>query len=139
MGMLFRATGFLLVGTCFLAMNFVLMFLFGFLRNLPALMIVARRVFREVLSWTLAVFRPILSACDPLLRQYLGVDSRNPALRVAETSTLSLVVFLALSLLVGWHVSWLAVTLATGFGLVAGLVWDDLEQSDHLRVGESLQ
>ncbi len=139
MGMLFRATGFLLVGTCFLGMNFVLMLLFGFLRNLPNLLTVARRVFRELLFWTLQLYRPILKAADPLLQTYLGMDCRNAYLRVAATSTLSLILFVTIFLLAGWHISWLSVVMAGSHGFVAGLVWDDIENPDGLRIGESLE
>jgi len=139
MGLLFRASGFLLVGTCFLAMNFVLMFLFGFLRNLPALMTVARRVFRELLYWTVELYRPVVKAVDPILQEYLSVDSRNPYLRMAATSTLSLLSYLTIFLLVGWHISWLGAAMAGAFGSIAGFVWNDIENAEGLRIGESLE
>ena len=124
---------------CLLAMNFVLMALFGVLRNLPTIMKAAREAVRELLILTYRAYRPLICRLQPIAYQNLGIELGRTALRVVATSIFSLVLLLAFDLVVGWRISILLSVLAIVHGATVGLLWDELDQPNGFRTGERIQ
>ena len=66
MGILLDAFEYMFAGGRLLAMNFVLMFLFGLLRNLPAYLAGSAEVLREILIMTYRLYRPVVARAQPV-------------------------------------------------------------------------
>ena len=139
MGLLIRATNTMLMATCFLGMNFVLMFLFGFMRNLPTILTATRRVLRELMIWSLRLYEPILRFIDPLIQFAFGLGFQNVYMRMAATCALSLTIISLVYLIVDWNITVLGVAISMFHGFITGLVWDEIENTGNLQVGESLE
>ena len=138
MGILFDAFEYMFAGGCLLAMNFVFMFLFGLLRNLPAILSAARQTVRELLVLTYRLYKPLILRLQPAAQRYLGIQIGRAPVRLGATAIISLLVLLTLDLLFGWTVSLFLAIVAAVHGALVGLLWDDLEQSDGLRTGERM-
>jgi len=139
MGILLDAFEYMFAGGCLLAMNFVFMFLFGLLRNLPALLRAGREVLRETLIMTYRLYRPVITHAQAVTHRLLGIDIGRSPMRVIATALLSLLIMLGFDLVLRWRVSVFWSVLAVLHGSAVGLIWDGLEQADGLRTGEDLQ
>src|SRR5574340_813034 len=139
LGILFDAIEYMFAGGCLLAMNFVFMFLFGLLRNLPAILRAGREVLREILILTYRLYRPVITNAQPVTQRRLGIDIGRPPVRVIAAGFLSLLIMLGLDLILRWRVSVFWSVLAVLHGSAVGLIWDGLERADGLRMGEDLQ
>jgi hypothetical protein len=138
-GILLDAFEYMFAGGCLLAMNFVFMFLFGLLRNLPAILRAGREVLREILILTYRLYRPLIARAQPVTHRHLGIDIGRPPMRVIAAAFLSLLIMLGFDLVLRWPVSVFWSVLAVLHGSAVGLIWDGLEQADGLRMGEDLQ
>jgi len=139
MGILFDAFEYMFAGGCLLAMNFVWMFLFGLLRNLPALLKAAREGLREFLILTYRAYKPIVAHLQPVTQRYLGIQIGGAPARVLCTAALSLLVLLVIDLLLRWRVSVFFSALAILHGAIVGFLWDELDQGAEFRTGERIQ
>jgi hypothetical protein len=139
MGVLLDAFEYMFAGGCLLAMNFVFMFLFGLLRNLPAILRAGREVLREILILTYRLYRPVITNAQPVTQRHLGIDIGRPPMRVIAAAFLSLLIMLGFDLILRWRVSAFWSVLAVLHGSAVGLIWDGLERADGLRMGEDLQ
>jgi hypothetical protein len=139
MGVLLDAFEYMFAGGCLLAMNFVFMFLFGLLRNLPAILRAAREVLREILVLTYRLYRPVIAHAQGVTHRHLGIDIGRPPMRVIATALLSLLILLGFDLVLRWRVSAFWSVLACLHGAAVGLIWDGLEQAEGLRMGENIQ
>ena len=138
MGVLLDAIEYMFAGGCLLAMNFVFMFLFGLLRNLPEILRGARAVLREILILTYRMYRPLLERLEPFGQRHLGIQIATGPLRTLATSLLSLFVLLALLLILRWRITLVPSLLALLHGATVGLLWDELERPDGMRTGERI-
>jgi hypothetical protein len=138
MGILLVALEFMFAAGCLLAMNFVFMFLFGLLRNLPAILRAAREALREILILTYRMYRPFIAYAQAVTHRHLGIDIGRPPMRVIAAGLLSLLIMLGFDLVLGWRVSPFWSVLAFLHGSAVGLIWDELEQTDGLRTGETI-
>ena len=86
MGILLDAFEYMFAGGCLLAMNFVFMFLFGLLRNLPALLRAGRQVLRETLIITYRLYRPVITHAQVVTHRLLGIDIGRPPMRVVAST-----------------------------------------------------
>ncbi len=139
MGILFDAFEYMFAGGCLLAMNFVLMFLFGLLRNLPVILKAAREALREVLILTYRIYKPLIGHLQPVTNRYLGIQIGRTPVRMLATGLISLLLLLALDLLLRWRVSLFLSVLALLHGATVGLLWDELDQTGGFRTGEQVQ
>ena len=126
-------------GGCLLAMNFVLMLLFGLLRNLPAILSAARRTLREVMILTYRLYKPLIMRLEPIMQRHLGIQVGKSPLRLGATALMSLLGLLIIDLLLSWPVSLFLSILAAAHGALVGFLWDDLVQADNLRTGERIE
>ena len=139
MGVLLDAFEYMFAGGCLLAMNFVFMFLFGLLRNLPAILRAVREVLRETLILTYRLYRPVIAHAQAATHRHLGIDIGRPPMRVIAASLFSLLIMLAFDLILRWQVSVFWGVLAVLHGTAVGLIWDGFERADGLRMGETTQ
>jgi len=139
LGILLDAFEYMFAGGCLLAMNFVFMFLFGLLRNLPTILRAARVTVREILVLTYRLYRPVIGGAQAAIHRSLGTDIGRSPMRVITSALLSLLVMLLFDLILRWRVSLFWSLLAILHGMVVGWLWDGLEQADGLRMGEDLQ
>ena len=138
-GILLDAFEYMFAGGCLLAMNFVWMFLFGLLRNLPALLKAAREALGELLILTYRAYKPVVAHLQPVTQRYLGRRIGTTAVRVLCSSAISLFVLLAIDLLLRWRVSVFFSALAVLHGAIVGFLWDELDQGAEFRTGERIQ
>jgi hypothetical protein len=138
MSILFDILEFMLAGGCLLGMNFILMLIFGLLRNLPAILHTARQVLREILIMSYRVYRPVIAYLQPITRQYLDIQIGKMPSRIFATGLISLLILLGLDLVLGWNVSIFFSVLAILHGATVGLLWDELEQTEGQRMGENI-
>ncbi len=120
MGFLFNAFEFVFAGGCLLGLNFILMFLFGLLRNFPAILDAARQALKEILKISYWAYRPIITRLQPVMHRYLGIQIEKTPVRILATSLLSLLLLLGFNLVLGWSVSiffivWPSSCAVTGF------------------------
>jgi hypothetical protein len=139
MGILSDALEDMFARGCLLAMNFVFMFLFGLLRNLPAILRAGREVLREILILTYQLYGPVIAIAQPVAHRHLGIDIGRPPMRVIAAGILSVLIMLGFDLILRWRVTVFWSALAVLHGSAVGLIWDGLEQADGLRMGEDLQ
>ena len=139
MNILFDILEFTFAGGCLLGMNFILMFFFGLLRNLPAILRAARQTLREILILSYRVYKPVIAHLQPITNRYLGIQIGKTPIRILATGLISLLILLGIDLVLGWSVSIFFSVLAILHGAVVGLLWDDLEQTEGQRMGENIQ
>lgn len=138
MGILFDAFEYMFAGGCMLAMNFVCMFVFGLLRNLPEILGSARHALRELLILTYRLYRPLIVRLQPAAQRYLGIEIGRGPMRLGATAIFSLMLMLALDALLGWSISLFLSVVAAIHGALVGFLWDGLEQGDGLQTGERI-
>lgn len=137
-GCLFGLLEYMIVGSILMSINLFMTILFGLIRNLPTILRAARQALRESLIWAYKLDRPILAAIQPLLYQLFKINLAGPLLRTITTALFSLLVLLGFDLVLRWRVMVFFVVLAILHGVIVGLLWDELEQTDHLRTGEKI-
>ena len=137
-GCLFGLFEFLIVGLIMMTMNLFMTIVLSILRNLPAILRAMRQALRESLIWAYKLYHPIIATIQPLMVQRFGINLARPLLRTITTSLFSLLLLLGFDLILRWRVMVFFVVLAILHGLVVGLLWDELEQTDHLRTGEKI-
>lgn len=139
MGILFGVFEYMCVGGFLLAMTFFMMFLFGLLRNFPAILSASRQVLREILIMSYRIYKAIIAYLQPVINRYLGIQIGKTPMRILVTGLISLLILLAFDLVVGWRVSLFFSVLAILHGFVVGLLWDELDQAEGQRMGENIQ
>lgn len=139
MGILFDAFETMFAGGCLLSMNFILMFFFGLLRNLPAILHAARQILREILIMSYRIYSQIITRLQPTSRRYLGIEIGRTPMRIVTTCLISLVLVLSTSLVLGWGLSIILSFLAILHGLIVGLLWEELDQAEGQQMGEKIQ
>ena len=139
MGILFGSLEYMFSAICLMGINMILMFIFGLLRNFPAILQAARHLVREILILSYKVYRPVLVQVQPVAHRYLGLDATKTPIRMVAAALLSLLLLLIFYLALGWRFSLFAGLLAIIHGGLVGLLWDELEQTDGLRTGEKIQ
>ncbi len=139
MGILFDAFEYMFAGGCLLVMNFLLMLLFGILRNLPAIFSAARQTLREILILTYRLYKPLIIRLEPAAQRYLGIQIGRSPMRLGAAAIISLMILLLVDLLLSWPVSLFLSVMAIAHGALVGFLWDDLEQADGLRTGERIE
>jgi hypothetical protein len=138
MNILFDILEFMFAGGCLLGMNFILMFFFGLLRNLPAILRAARQTLREILIMSYRVYKPVIAYLQPVTNRYLGIQIGRTPMRILATGLISLLILLGFDLVLGWSVSIFFCVLAILHGAIVGLLWDQFGQTESQRMGENI-
>jgi len=139
MGILFGSLEYMFAAICLMGINMILMFVFGLLRNFPAILQAARHLVREILILSYKVYRPLLVQLQPVAHRYLGLDATKTPIRMLAAALLSFLLLLIFYLALGRRISIFVSFLAILHGGLVGLLWDELEQTDGLRTGEKIQ
>ncbi len=139
MGLILTVIEYSVVGTCLLSLGFLILGLFGLFRNLPAISNFVRRILGWLMVITLRLYKPILTYLRPLGLQYAGVDLLQIPARLAATMILSLALLLFIHFMTGWHISTFSIGLSILHGFSIGLVWDSIDKSEGIQIGEKLE
>jgi hypothetical protein len=139
MGILLGSLEYMFSAICLMGINMILMFVFGLLRNLPAILQAIRHFVRELLILSYKVYRPLFAQLQPVAHRYLGLDATKTPIRMLAAAFLSFLLLLIFYLALGWRISVFVGVLAILHGGLVGLLWDELEQTDGLRTGERIQ
>ena len=124
---------------CLLGMNFVFIFLFSLIRNLPNIFRVSRHVLREILKLTYRVYKPVITHLPQVVQQYCWVKIQNSPKPIIATTLISILLLLVLGWILNWGISIFSIILATLHGGTVGFLWDGLDQVGSLHTGEKIE
>jgi hypothetical protein len=139
MGIFFGVFEYMFTTGCVLGMNFIFIFLFGLIRNLPGILRVARSALREIIILSYRAYKPVIVHLPSVVQRYCWVEIRNTPRPIAATILISILLLLFLDWLFGWNVSLFFIVLAILHGAIVGFLWDELDQGDDLRTGEKIE
>ena len=133
--LLFRTFNQLLIFACCFSVILLFLSLAGLLRLLPALIPYVRRALRWLFVLSFRLYRHVLAWLAPYVEAYLGFSVVAGFPRVVAAVLLSVILGVTFLLLAHWSITAWSVGLCVLHGLVVGVAWDELEESEGLRLG----
>lgn len=134
-----RILGTIVIGVCLSSFGMILMSLLLSLRNLPRLLASLQNGLRRFLRLSFEVYALLIKRVRIWVLYYTGLDLLTPFPRCATTIALSLLIGWGISFVLGFALAGWMLVLLVLHGLFVGLAWEQITTPDDFQLGARVE